>query len=348
MKVTLITAFAVGIALLFGGTAMADTGAVYTQTNSATGNAVHRLARGQDGSLTPIATYRTGGNGTGATLQSQGAVALSDDGRVLLAVDAGTNDVASFRVTRSGHLTLMDRLPSGGITPVSVDIAGGAAYVLNRADGGAPNVTTFDVDGRGRIRPRDITPLAAGAGGAAQVSVAPDGRSLVVTERTTNRIETFPLRFGRLGAPTVTASVGEVPFGFAFSPRGDLIVSEAGASTVSSYRNGRVSTGSLPVGQGAACWVAVDPRGRFAYTGNATGSVSGFEINRDGTLRALNADGLTATSPRPNDLAFAGDNLYVINSFTGSITAYKQRNDGSLEPRAATDLGTSLAGLAAI
>jgi 6-phosphogluconolactonase (cycloisomerase 2 family) len=347
MKVTLIAAFAVGIALLFGGTAMASTGALYTQTNSPTGNAVHRLARAQDGSLTPIATYRTGGNGTGATLQSQGAVALSDDGRVLLAVDAGTNDVASFRVTRSGHLTLVDRLPSGGVLPVSIDIADGSAYVLNRGDNAVPNVTTFDVDPRGRIRARAVTPLAPGAIGAAQVSVAPDGRSLVVTERGSNRLETFPLRFGRLGAPTVTPSSGAVPFGFAFSPRGDLVVSEAAASTVSSYRDGRLSTASLPVGQGAACWVAIDPRGRFAYTGNATGSISGFEINRDGTLRALNADGLTATSPRPNDLAIAEDNLYAINSFTGSITAYKQGPDGSLEARPGVDLGTSLAGLAA-
>ena len=53
---------AAGFALLFAGPAMADGGgAVYTQTNSPTGNAVHRLDRGPDGSLTPVATYRTGG-----------------------------------------------------------------------------------------------------------------------------------------------------------------------------------------------------------------------------------------------------------------------------------------------
>src|SRR3954464_11569424 len=154
MKVTFPAALAVGLALLFGGTAMASTGAVYTQTNSPAGNAVHRLGRGPDGSLTPVATYRTGGNGTGAALQSQGAVALSDDGRVLLAVDAGTNDVAAFHVTRHRHLPpgplpLVDRLPSGGTMPVSVDIADGSAYVLNRADGGTPNVAAFDVDGSG-------------------------------------------------------------------------------------------------------------------------------------------------------------------------------------------------------
>ena len=135
--------------------------------------------------------------------------------------------------------------------------------------------------------------LTAGAAGAAQVSVAPDGRALVVTERGSNRIETLPLRFGRIGAPLVTASSGAVPFGFAFSPRGDVIVSEAGASTVSSYRlDGtglwRPITAALAVGQGAACWVATTTDGRFAYTGNASGSISGFAIARDGSLTALN------------------------------------------------------------
>jgi 6-phosphogluconolactonase len=85
--------------------------AVHTESNSPTGNAVHRLDRGPDGSLTPVATYRTGGVGTGASLSSQGAVALSDDGGVLVVVDAGSNDIASFHLARRGHLTLIDRQP---------------------------------------------------------------------------------------------------------------------------------------------------------------------------------------------------------------------------------------------
>jgi len=343
---------AAGFFLLFAGSAMANGGgAVYTQTNSPTGNAVHRLDRGPDGSLTPVATYRTGGIGTGASLSSQGAVALSDDGRVLIAVDAGSNDIASFRVGRRGHLTLVDRRPSGGVTPNSVDIADGSAYVLN--SGGVPNVTGFDVDGSGRLRPRAVANLTAGAAGAAQVSVAPGGRDLVVTERQSNRIETLPLRFGRIGTPVVTPSSGAVPFGFAFSPRGDLVVSEAGASTVSSYRlagNGaaRPITAALAVGQGAACWVVVTQDGRFAYTGNATGSISGFSIGRDGGLTALNADGLTATAPRPNDLAVAGSYLYAVNPAVGEVTAYRVRFDGRLEAiPGVANLGAGLAGLAA-
>jgi 6-phosphogluconolactonase len=341
----------VSFALLVAGPAMASEGAVYTETNAPTGNAVHRLDRGPDGLLTPVATYRTGGTGTGAGLGSQGAVALSDDGRVVIAVDAGSNDIASFHVGRRGHLTLVDREPSGGTTPVSVDIADGSAYVLNA--GGTENVTGFDIDGSGKLRPRSVASLTAGAAGAAQVSVAPGGRDLVVTERVSNRIETFPLKFGRIGAPVVTASSGAVPFGFAFSARGDLVVSEAGASTVSSYRvagNGtaRVISASLPVGQGAACWVTVTEDGAYAYTGNATGSISGFAIANNGSLTPLTPGGLTATSPHPNDLAIAGRYLYAINPPTGEVTAYRIQNNGKLvQMPGVQNLGAGLAGLAA-
>src|SRR4051794_21925185 len=171
MKVTFLAALAVGFALLFGGSANA---AVYTETNSQSGNAVWRLDNAPDGSLTPVALYRTGGSGTGAGLGSQGAGAVSDDGRLVAAGDAGTNDVALFKVgRRHGHLTLIARQPSGGLMPVSADFDHGALYVLN-AGGPTPNVSVFDLDGRAR----GGAALPAGSAGAAQVSVSPDRWSL--------------------------------------------------------------------------------------------------------------------------------------------------------------------------
>ena len=104
---------------------------------------------------------------------------------------------------------------------------------------------------------------------------------------------------------------------------------------------------ALPVGQGAACWVAVTADGRFAYTGNATGSISGYSIARDGSLTALTADGLTAAAPRPNDLAVAGRYLYAVNPAVGEVTAYRIANDGRLTPLPASPTSAPLAGLAA-
>jgi 6-phosphogluconolactonase (cycloisomerase 2 family) len=345
---------ALGAALLFAGGAQARAPqAVYTQTNSAAGNAVQVLSRGDDGRLTPAGSYTTGGAGTSAGLGSQGAVALSDNGRVLLAVDAGSNDIASFRVSRGG-LTLVGRVPSRGTFPVSVTVHGRDAYVLNA--GGVSNVAAFRLGGDGTLTPRfgGREPLSALNAGAAQVAVSPDGRALVVTEKATSQLETFPLHHGLPGDPTITPSSGPTPFGFAFDRRGDAIVSEASNSTVSSYRVNsdsslRLVTASAQTLQGAACWVAVTPDSRFAYTGNAaTGSISGFAIGRDGSLTRITEDGRTASTPRPNDLAIAGGYLYAINPIAGSVTAYRINSDGTLAALpAATGLPTGLAGLAA-
>ena len=172
-------------------------------------------------------------------------------------------------MTRHG-LVRTATVPSGGIAPVSVAEDHGRVYVLNSGDTpsrGAANVTELASVFGHLVKVRGGSQdLAAGAAGTAQVSVTPDGRRLVVTERESNRIETLRLDgFGRPGEPVVNASSGTVPFGFAFGRRGELIVSEAGLSTVSSYRAGfggglAAITPSLTVGQGAACWVAVFAR----------------------------------------------------------------------------------------
>jgi 6-phosphogluconolactonase len=322
--------------------AMADPGSLYTQTNDPAGNVVQKFDRDGHGELTPAGSFSTGGTGLASLGGRQGAVELSDDESTVYAVNAGSNTVSAFRVTRHG-LTLKDVVSSGGVAPDSVDERHGRLYVLN--SGGTPNVTAF--------RAGDLEPLGArelpGALGAAQVTVAPDGRDLVVSERLSNRLETLPLdRSGRPGAPVVTQSSGAVPFGFAFGHRDDLVVSEAGASTVSSYRlvSGGldVVTGSLPVGFGAACWVAVSPNGKFAYTGNASGSISGFAIGRDGSLHAIGTT-LTA-SPRDLDFARNGRFLYAVSP-TGLVTGYRVGSDGSLEQITSAPAAAGITGAAA-
>jgi 6-phosphogluconolactonase len=313
-------------------------GAVYTQTNDPNGNTVQQFNRSDDGTLSPAATVPTGGAGLATLGGRQGAVALGGDGRFLYAVNAGSDSVSAFRIRHRGP-ELVDTVPSGGVAPVSVTEDHGRVYVLN--SGGTPRVVALSRRSDGTLEPiaRGTQDLTAGAAGAAQVSVTPDGRSLVVTERLSNRLETLPLdRFGRPGTPVVTASNGTVPFGFGITKAGTIVVSEAGASSVSSYRADadgalRTITASLGVGRGAACWVAVSPSGRFAYTGNASGSIGGFAIDRDGALTALD---ITALLPSPRDLAFQPDGrfLYVMSPGTatsgGQVTSYRVGHDGAL------------------
>src|SRR5262249_35161893 len=70
---------------------LARGGAVFTITNESEGNRVLSFARESDGSLGEQHAYDTGGTGTGDSLGSQAALALTEDHRFLLAVDAGSN-----------------------------------------------------------------------------------------------------------------------------------------------------------------------------------------------------------------------------------------------------------------
>jgi 6-phosphogluconolactonase len=357
----LAVAAVVALSLLAGpaaASAMADKGALFTQTNDPAGNAVQMFDRARDGALTPAGTFPTGGVGLAELGGRQGAVELSDDEDTLYAVNAGSNTVTVFRV-EDDDLEVIGTVASGGVAPTSVDAHRGKVYVLN--SGGTPNVTGFTASRRGALEPirggsRDLP----GALGAAQVSVTPDGDHLVVSERESNRLETLELdRRGRPGEPVITESSGATPFGFALTHRGKLIVSEAGASTVSSYRLSHdgglgVITASLPVNQGAACWVAVSPNGKFAYTGNAAGSISGFAIARDGSLTALDADGLTAELiPSPRDLDFTrnGRYLYAVSpgdaATGGRVTGYRVRSDGSLVEITSAPAAVGITGAAA-
>lgn len=359
----LAAAVAALAALVWAGSAMASQAhpSVYTQTNDPAGNRVQAFSAAKDGALTPHRSYPTGGMGTGAGLGSQGSVVIS--GRWLLAVNAGSDELSLFRVHRRG-LALADVVPSGGDQPVSVTSDGRRAYAVNA--GGAGNVSGFDISRDGRLTPiaGSVRPLSAPDAGPAQIERSPDGGTLVVTEKATSRIGTYPVaQDGSVGPPAFTASAGETPFGFAFDRRGRAFVSEAfggraDESALSSYAllaGGGVEpiSPSVPTGQTAACWVALSASGRVAYTTN-TGSdtITGYAVARDGSVARLDDDGVTArTGDGPADVALArsGRVLYVLNGAEGSVGAFRVRHRGGLEP-----LGTvgglpagAVAGLAA-
>jgi 6-phosphogluconolactonase len=334
--------------------------AVYALTNSRAGNAVLVYARSEDGTLKPAGSFATDGAGSGAGLGSQGAVIVSDDRRWLFAVNAGSDSVSSFRIRHGHKLELVGTVPTGGSMPTSVAYRRGLLYVLNA---GVPNnLTGFAVAQDGTIReiPHSTRPLSAESTSPAQVGFDETGRTVIVTERTTNRIDTYRVgRHGRLKGPRVHRSAGPTPFGFAVSKRNTLLVSEAGdGGGASSYRvraDGSLKpvSSNVMTGQRAACWAVVTRDGRFGYVTNAgTGNISGFRIRRDGSARLLDTDGVTArTGGNPTDVAVSRDSrfLYALVTETNSIAVFAIGADGSLDPRPAlTRTPAGLAGLAAI
>jgi 6-phosphogluconolactonase (cycloisomerase 2 family) len=330
-------------------------GAVYTLTNSSAGNAVVAFDRAADGTLSLQGTFATGGNGTGGALGSQGAVVLTDDGRQLLAVNAGSNSVSLFSV-RPGGLELEGAAPSGGIGPISVAVRGKLAYVVNA--GGSGSISGFVVEHHGLTALAGSTqPLGVGSAGPAQISFTPDGAALVVTEKASSTIDTYAVGSdGRAGAPVVSPSSGGTPFGFDFDNRGHLLVSNATGSASSyavSAAGAGVISGAVATHQGAPCWLVSSKNGHYAYTANAAaGTISGFSVGADGSLALLEPSGATASlgaTSHPLDEAFSNDGRYLYDLTDGlhTITAFRLAADGGLTVVGSVPVPSGAAGLAA-
>lgn len=333
-------------------------GAVYTMTNAASGNEVLVYNRSSDGSIAFQGSYPTDGLGSGAGLGSQSAVTLSHNNHWLFAVNAGSHQISTFAVTEGG-LELVDVVDSGGTLPVSLTSYKDWLYVLNA--GGSGNISGFAVgqDGSLSLLAGSTQPVSNGGAGAApavaQIAFSSDGSTLVVTEKSTNLIDTYAVENGLAGTPVLNPSAGTTPFGFAFDRHDHAIVSEAASGSVSSYN---IDSGELNVissavvnTQAAACWIAISNNGKYAYTTNAaSGTISSYRIAEDGTLTLLNATaGVIGAGSSPVDMAFSnnGQTLFALANGAHTISIFQMNADGSLTTQGAVPVPVGVVGLAA-
>ena len=358
--------------LVAAGAAGADRGGgglVFAQTNAADGNQIVVFDRSADGSLSQAGAYATGGLGAQAVpgtesdrLASQGSLAYDDAHRAVIAVNAGSNTVSLLHVD-GNRLQLAAVVASGGSFPASVAVHGDLVYVLDA--GGAGAVQGFRLSGSG------LTPIAGSTRSLGltnssppfflespgQIGFSPDGSQLLVTtKKSGSAIDVFSVGAdGLLSAtPTVNASATPVPFAFTFAPSGRLVVGEAGASSLTTYRlhsdGTLVEPKSQTDGQTALCWI--QRVGDYYYVSN-TGSntLSAFTLGASGQPGLVGANGVVAeTDPGPIDLASpAGSHLlYLETGTTGTIEGFAVAADGSLTKVAAvTGLPPGLEGLAA-
>ena len=165
----LILGLATAAAVAVPASASASTGAspvighVYVNDNTAGTNTIAAFNRHADGTLTPEAgsPFPAGGAGTGAGLASQGAIQITPDGRFLVAVDAGSNQISVLQIHFDGSLSLVSVTDSGGTLPNSVAVHGNLVYVANSGNGDA-NYTGFRLGFNGRLLP--IPPVDRHAG----------------------------------------------------------------------------------------------------------------------------------------------------------------------------------------
>jgi 6-phosphogluconolactonase len=335
---------------------------VYVDDNTGGVNTIAGFDRHPDGTLTPIAgsPFVAGGVGTGKGIPSQGALQLSADGRYLLAVDAGSNQISVLRIKPDGSLGQVGGGPvdSGGVNPVSIAVHGDLVYVANAgtaASVGETNYTGFTLNPGGHLSALAGSTVALPDGSQpGDVLFNSDGSKLVGARIATSLIDSFTVGADGLltaapGSPFAAQGLG--PFGSEFRPTNpsQLFVSNAhngpGAGSVSAFSD--ATDGTLtPIGtspfadnQTAPCWVEISHDGRYLFAVNtASKTISSYAIGSDGSLALLQSTpALTAPAATPEDARLSpdGTSLWVVDPSADTISGFTV-NGGTL-----TELPTS-------
>jgi 6-phosphogluconolactonase len=349
------------LAVLLGGSMTADAhddsarslvvGHVYINDNTAPMNTIGAFDRHMDGTLTPMfgSPFAAGGAGTGTTVGSQGALQVTDDGRYLLAVDAGNNQISVLRIGSDGGLQPAPGglVASGGIEPVSIAVHGHLVYVANEGNGTTgSNYTGFTLSPDGVLTPLNNSTVALSPTALpGDILFNSTGKNLIGVEVGPNNGPSFIDSFavgadGRLtpapGSPFPSQAVG--PFGSEFRPTNpsELYVSNAhggaNAGSVSAYDVARtgvlkpIGASPFPDHQTAPCWVEITHDGKFLFTVNtAVPSISRYRILSDGSLSLLGSTAFNnPTGLRPFDARLdpSGKNLYVVDAGLNMVSAF--------------------------
>lgn len=292
-------------------------GAVYagTNNNGPGGNWVVGFGRRADGTLVPLDFYETGGVGRASlsstpprlnSLISEDSIIAVDD-RFLLVVNAGTNDVTSFRINADYSLSRIDVEPSGGTAPISLAHANGIVYVANADEDGsftAPpnqsgNITAMRLDpATGQLT--RVAGFSLGLRGRpADLEVTPDGAWLIasslnaaspqIPQPTAAEISSFRILGDGTLAATPSGTGMSTPFGNAAGRHlpnaigietwrrdGRQFVIAAEARTVSSAGIPSATFGALQTGSVSTWELAANgsfaPRSQDFLLGPSTGS----------------------------------------------------------------------------
>jgi len=320
-----------------------DGGAVFTMTNpNGAANAVIMFSRDNHGALNMVGSFATGGNGglrSGPPdpLKSQGSLMLTQDGKWLLAVNAGSNSISVFQVQNNG-LNLIGTTASGGTFPVSLTISSNEVFVLNAS---TPNITGFNLSNKGKLTSiagsTDVLP-SGGSYLYTQVGFDNYGKWLVVSDLGDSAILAAPVNSSGIpGAWQSSPSSGPAPFGFIFDARDNLLVVQAGNSAVSSYRvlsNGMLSpiVEAFNPTSSTSCWIVEDQTDDVFTTNPGTNNISSYQDgDNSGNVSWLIPSAASGITTIDEGITNGGDFLYALAPGVG-IDGYKISHDGTLKP----------------
>jgi len=297
---------------------------IYSISNAAPKNTLIKFVQRSNGTLKKVQTIRTGGSGGLAPqpgceppggcpmLDTQGEVVTK--GRLVFAVNAGSDSITSFREKRNGRLKRVDVESSRGDFPNSITVHGRVLYVLNSH---SDSIAGFRFSKSGEIK-RIVNSVRNLAQVQSNQTLSPrqigfdrTGNVLAVTRLSPlpGSIDTFLLNAkDRPGQAIANAPSAPLPFGFAFDRYNHLVMSQVTAPPELAM-NGTTATYDLNTQTGqltpietvssdgvAPCWVVITRDGRYAFVVNTGGgapaaTVARYSLTSAGDLTLLGLTG---------------------------------------------------------
>ncbi len=331
-------------------------GTVYVATNKIATNSVIAFNQHDNGSLSVIGEYKTGGKGTGNIeifdggydpthpladgvdpLISAYGIFKTKDNKNVLVVNSGDATVSSFRVNKDKSLTLASTVAAGDKHPLSIASHGKIVYVASSGSVATPpfsgNVTGYTIDSFGKLKSianstRDLKARPT------CVAFTSDGKYLVVAELVSGLIKVYGVQAnGTLTkAPISTASSPHdakngrwlpIPVGFDIVKKGNkhvVLVSEARFLD----NKGMLREEANKVPQSP----------KYSWQ---TGSTSSYVIDTKGELKLMSGDVLTGKGMEGGQIANCwvevapnGNTLWASNALSSSVTSYAIGTNGSL------------------
>nr|VWO95542.1 Uncharacterized protein [Ganoderma boninense] len=338
-------------------TSFDTSGAVYFLTNEPDVNQILVATINVDGTLNLDSAVEAGGRGSHGksngpdALFSQGSIKASKKGRVLAAVNAGSNTISLFSIdpTDPTNLTpLGDPVSSEGEFPVSLAFNADGTRVCVLNGGAVSGVNCFKVDKN--LGPVAIanslrlltdtdalkgtqTPPAGPTNTVSQVLFSEDGKQLIASVKGTPQAPGFFAIWNVAADGSLSKDFqkvappkgGALPFGMSVIPGKNALLATdpaLGFDILDLSSGNKRSSANKITGQAATCWSAFSPKtGNFYLSDVGTSAIT--EVHVDNNLKAtlVMFPGLGGSATLDLDVATINgrDFLYVLAANTTSV-----------------------------
>lgn len=292
-------------------------------------------------------------------LENPSFLAINGAGTRLYSVHGDRSEVNSFTIDgRTGHLTPLNRQPTGGYNPVHLAFDATAKF-LAVCNYGTDSLAVFPVAEDGSLGPYRTLTTVTGTLGPHRIQqrtmcvhhipLDRQGRFFYVPCKGSDAVVAYGLDTKRrilVEAARVAARPGAAPRHIDFHPVKPLayVINELD-STLTTYRQDRRSGALAPLqtipstpseftGYSTGAEISVDRAGRNVYVSNrGHDSIGVFAIDRaKGTLSPRQWVPTHGRTPRFFTFDPAQRFLYVANQDSRSIVGYRIRRDGRLSP----------------